>query len=122
MLRTSHMPHVPACHLQAVTAILAPHLNEPGLPPAVKFALKDDLKPSTLCGSGLETYTFTMHIPPSAGACLNLDTLCGGPSCVTALADKSYDNCPAFGSSGEPLSDCITFRKLAGSTASHGPA
>ena len=70
------------------------HLNEAGLPPAVKFALKSDIAPST---AGPQTYTFVMRIPTSAGACSDLRTLCGGNSCLTALADSNYKNCPAYG-------------------------
>ena len=69
------------------------HLNEAGLPPAVKFALKNDLVPQA---SGTTTYTFTMRIPASAGACADLRTMCGGASCMTALADSNYRNCPAY--------------------------
>lgn len=85
---------------QAVSATLAPHLNEPGLPSAVKFSFKsgEDLTPGTVCSPGapLKRYTFTMRVPASAGACASLPTLCGGASCMTALADKVYDNCPTY--------------------------
>ena len=39
---------------QAVSATLAPHLNEPDLPPAVKFSFKagEGLAPSTVCAPG----------------------------------------------------------------------
>ena len=69
------------------------HLNEAGLPPAVKFALKTDIAPSA---AGPQAYTFEMRIPVSAGACADLRTLCGGSTCLTALADSSYKNCPAY--------------------------
>jgi hypothetical protein len=91
--------------LQAVTATLAPHVNEPGLPAAVKFSFKsgEDLKPDTVCtpGAALKTYTFTIRVPATAGACGDLQTLCGGTTCLTALADKSYDSCPAYTTSGK---------------------
>ena len=70
------------------------HLNSAGLPPAVKFSLKTRLVPKP---SGQHTYTFTMRIPVSTGACSSLRTMCGGTgSCVTALADANYKNCPAY--------------------------
>ena len=69
------------------------HLNEAGLPPAVKFALKNDLAPSA---AGPQTYTFVMRVPVSAGACADLRTMCGGSSCLTALADSNYKQCPAY--------------------------
>lgn len=71
----------------------ASHLNEAGLPPAVKFALKNDLVPLP---AGQATYTLTMRIPASLGACADLRTMCGGGSCMMSLADSSYKNCPAY--------------------------
>lgn len=93
-----------ASHTQAVSATLAPHLNEPDLPPAVKFSFPagKGIMPSTVCapGAALRSYTFTIRVPANAGACSGLETLCGGASCVVALADKNYDSCPAYSSSG----------------------
>ena len=93
-----------------MSAILAPHLNEPGLPSAVKFSFKagEDLVPDAVCtpGAALKTYTFAIRVPAGAGACADLATLCGGATCMTALADKSYDNCPAYTSSGRPSYMC----------------
>lgn len=94
--------------LQAVAATSAPHLNEQGLPSAVKFSFKpsEDLVPNTECtqGAALKTYTFAMRVPAGLGACANLQTLCGGATCLTALADSIYGNCPAFTSSGRAAS------------------
>jgi hypothetical protein len=69
------------------------HLNDAGLPPAIKFAMKSDLVPQP---SGQATYTFTLRIPANAGACSGLRTMCGGSSCLTALADSNYRNCPTY--------------------------
>ena len=72
------------------------HLNDAGLPPAVKFSLKNDIVPQP-ASAGPQTYTFKMRIPTSAGACAtNLATMCGSSTCLTALADSNYRNCPAF--------------------------
>lgn len=72
---------------------VASHMNEAGLPPAVKFALKTDIAPSA---ASPQAYKFVMRIPVSAGACADLRTMCNGYSCMTALADGSYKNCPIY--------------------------
>ena len=72
------------------------HMNEAGLPPAMKFSLKNDIAPSA---AGPQTYTFVMRIPVSAGACADLRSMCGGATCLTALADSTYKNCPAYSTS-----------------------
>jgi hypothetical protein len=91
--RLNHALVVPACAQSVTATTSSSHLNEAGLPPAVKFSLKNDLAPSA---AGPQTYTFTMRIPASVGACASLQTLCGSGTCLTALADSNYRNCPAF--------------------------
>ena len=81
-------------HAQSMTIpTVSSHMNEAGLPPAVKFSLKNDIAPSA---AGRQAYTFVMRIPTSTGACADLRTMCGGNTCLTGLADSTYKNCPVY--------------------------
>lgn len=77
------------------TSTLSAHANEAGLPAAIKFSLKDDI-PARPASAGLQSYTLTLRVAASEGACANLSTLCGSSSCLAAVADTSYKYCPAY--------------------------
>lgn len=78
------------CCVQEVSAVLSAHAQA-GSYPALKFAMNPTDLPAT---DG--AYTMSLRIPSNAGACGDLATLCGGPTCMTGLADPTYNNCPAF--------------------------
>lgn len=84
--------------LQGVSTVLSSHVqNGGGLSPAVKFSFKEGAAlPPYSSAPGVRAYTFTLRIPASAGACSSLPTLCGCASCLAALADESYTNCPTY--------------------------
>lgn len=83
------------CAQNLTPSTCSSHLNEAGLPPAVKFSLKNDIAPKP-ASAGPQTYTLTMRVPAAVGACASLQTMCGSGTCLTALADSNYRNCPAY--------------------------
>lgn len=63
---------------------------------AIKFAVTPNLA-VPVAGVPEKSYALMLRLPTAgAGACGDLRTLCGGGSCLTSVADKTYDYCPSY--------------------------